>query len=197
MHDSDRLLTLCARALEGRPALLQYRSKLEDLDLRQAQATALLALCRAREVPLIINDDVSLAVAIGADGAHVGREDGAVTEARARLGRDSILGVTCYNEFERAVQAVADGADYVAFGAMFPSSTKPAAVSAPVSLVERAVRALPLPVATIGGITLDNAPALVRAGSTLLAVVSDVFDHPDPAGRSARYAELFPVDEQA
>ncbi len=191
--DSDRLLTLSEQALGGGAALLQYRSKLADARLRRGQAEALLALCRRHGVPLIVNDDVALALSIGADGIHIGRDDGDVAAVRARVGPDRLLGVSCYDEFERAQRAADAGADYVAFGAMYASPTKPDAVRAPLSLVSRAVSELDLPVATIGGITLDNAAALVAAGASLLAVVSDVFDAPDPGRRSAAYARLFTV----
>ncbi|MCB1887346.1 MAG: thiamine phosphate synthase [Rhodocyclaceae bacterium] len=191
MADGERLLAQCAEALAGGAALLQYRSKHTDAGLRRAQATAMLALARRHGVPLIINDDIDLALAIGADGAHIGRDDGDVASARAHLGAGRILGVSCYDTLDRARDAAAAGADYVAFGAMFPSATKPGAVRAPLSILTRAVQELDVPVAAIGGITLDNAGALIAAGASLLAVVSDVFDDPEPGRRSAAYQPLF------
>ncbi len=189
--DTARLLAECEAALAGRPALLQYRSKLPQPELRRQQAIALLALCRRAAVPFIVNDDLELALEIGADGVHLGRDDGAIETARHRLGTQRILGITCYDQFERALAAERAGADYVAFGAVYPSPTKPEAVRAPLQLIARAARELTLPVAVIGGITLHNAPPLVAAGARLLAVVSDVFEHAEPGRRAGDYARLF------
>lgn len=189
--DSAALLADVRRALAGRPALLQYRSKHADTTLRRQQAVAIAALCREAGVPFIVNDSLELALAAGADGVHLGRDDGDLHAARAALGPQRILGVTCYNEWARAEEGAAAGADYVAFGAVFASPTKPAAVHAPLELLTRARRELRLPVAAIGGITLDNAPQAIAAGADLLAVISDVFDHPDPGGRAAAYRAAF------
>jgi thiamine-phosphate pyrophosphorylase len=191
LPDTAKLVELVRQALEGRPALLQYRSKHPDAALRREQAAALVQPCHDAGVPLIVNDDLQLALAIGADGAHLGREDGDIAAARAALGPRRILGVTCYNEWARAEAGLAAGADYVAFGAVFSSPTKPAAVHAPLALLTRAHLELRCPVAAIGGITLENAPAAVAAGADLLAVISDVFDAPDPGARAAAYAALF------
>ena len=189
--DSAALLQVVERALAGRPALLQYRSKHPDAALRREQATAIAALCRRAAVPFIVNDSLELALAVAADGVHLGRDDGDLHAARAALGPERILGVTCYNEWTRAEEGVAAGADYVAFGAVFASATKPAAVHAPLELLTRARRELQLPVAAIGGITLENAPQAIAAGADLLAVIADVFDHPDPRGRAAAYRAAF------
>jgi thiamine-phosphate pyrophosphorylase len=129
-------------------------------------------------VPLIINDDLALALAIGADGVHLGRDDGDPAEARRALGPGRILGVSCYDEWARAEAGAAAGVDYLAFGAVYPSPTKPHAPRAGLELLARAKRELGLPVAAIGGITLDNAPPLIAAGASLLAVISDVFSAP-------------------
>ncbi|ATE62359.1 thiamine phosphate synthase [Thauera sinica] len=185
------LLALAGRVLQGRPALLQYRNKPAGPALRREQAQALLALCRAAGVPLLINDDLPLALAIGADGVHLGRDDGDPAAARAALGAGRILGVTCYGEFDRARRGAQAGADYVAFGAMFASPSKPQAPRAPFELLTRARRELQLPVAAIGGITLDAAAPVIAAGADLLAVISDVFAAADPAARAAAYRPLF------
>jgi len=140
---------------------------------------------------LVINDDLALALEIDADGAHLGRDDGDLAGARKALGPARILGASCYGEWARAEAAVAAGVDYVAFGAMFPSSTKPQAPLAPLEMLTRAKAEFGLPVAAIGGITLDNAPLLIAAGADLPAVISDVFSAPDPAARAAAYAGLF------
>ncbi|HEX7055476.1 MAG TPA: thiamine phosphate synthase [Burkholderiales bacterium] len=173
-------------ALEGGAALLQYRRKQGG---SAAEAARIAALAREFGVPLIVNDDVALALEVDAAGAHLGRDDGDLRAARARLaGR--LLGASCYDDLERARQAVAAGADYVAFGSAFPSPTKPQAVRAPLSLF-RAARSLGVPLAAIGGITLERAPALLDAGADLLAVISDLFDAPDIRERARQYARLF------
>ncbi|CAI07066.1 Thiamine-phosphate pyrophosphorylase [Aromatoleum aromaticum EbN1] len=189
--DTTTLVAQVERALRGQPALLQYRSKQRDAALRLGQARQIAALCREAGVPFIVNDSLELALATDADGVHLGREDGDLDAARRALGPGRILGVTCYNEWPRAVAGCAAGADYVAFGAVFPSATKPAAVRAPLELFVRGRRELDVPLAAIGGITLDNAAQVIAAGASLLAVVSDVFDAPDPGARAAAYRTLF------
>ena len=189
--DTGRLLARAQAVLAGRPALLQYRNKGADAGLRREQAQALRDACRVAGVPFIVNDDLALALEIDADGAHLGREDGPPAEARAALGAQRILGLTCYADWSRATEGAAVGADYIAFGAMFPSTTKPHAPPAPFALIERAKRELGLPVAAIGGITLDNAAQVIAAGAELIAVVSDVFSAPDPAARALAYRALF------
>lgn len=189
--DTDRLLMLAERVLAGRPVLLQYRNKTADAALRREQARALQRLCRAVGVPFIVNDDLALALEIDADGAHLGRDDGAPAAARKALGGHRILGLTCYADWSRATEGAAVGADYIAFGAMFPSVTKPNAPPAPFAMIARARRELGLPVAAIGGITLANAGEVLAAGADLLAVVSDVFGADDPAVRAAAYRALF------
>jgi thiamine-phosphate pyrophosphorylase len=180
--DIERKVSL---ALEGGIALLQYRGKAGN----RAQAAAIVRLAREFCVPVIINDNAGLALELGADGAHLGRDDGDLRAARNRLaGR--ILGASCYNDLALARTAVAAGADYVAFGSVFASPTKPSAVRAPLALFREA-KALGVPLAAIGGITLDNAPQLVAAGADLLAVISDLFDAPDIKGRARAYGELF------
>lgn len=189
--DTARLVARVGQALAGRPALLQYRSKLADATLRGEQVRRIAALCRDAGVPFVVNDSLELALEHGADGVHLGRDDGDLSAARCALGAGRILGVSCYDEWASAEAAVAAGADYVAFGAMFASPTKPAAVRAPLELFARAKRELRVPLAAIGGITLDNASQAVAAGADLLAVISDVFDAPDPGARAAAYRDVF------
>jgi thiamine-phosphate pyrophosphorylase len=157
---------------------------------RAAEAAALCALCRARGVPFIVNDDLELALASGADGVHLGRDDVGIAEARERLGSGRCLGASCYDELELARAAVAAGADYAAFGSVFASPTKPAAVRAPLELFARA-RTLGVPLVAIGGITADNAAAVIRAGAHCVAVISDLFDAPDIDARARAYTALF------
>lgn len=191
LADTADLLHRVRQALEGGAGLVQYRNKSAGNALRREQSLALLGLCREYGVPLIINDDLQLALDIGADGAHLGGEDGDLSAARAALGTGNILGVSCYDEMERARKAKRIGADYIAFGSFFASATKPGAVRAPHQLLAQAMDEVGLPVAAIGGITLDNAPQLVAAGADLLAVISDLFDAPDIRARAAAYTQLF------
>jgi thiamine-phosphate pyrophosphorylase len=170
-------------ALDGGIALLQYRRKRRDLQ----EAREIAALAGRYGVPLIVNDDVELALELGAQGVHLGRDDGDLGVARRRLpGR--ILGASCYNDAELARRAIGAGADYVAFGSVFASPTKPAAVRAPLAVF---ATALEVPLCAIGGITVHNAPQVLEAGADLLAVVSDLFDAPDIAARAAQYRRLF------
>jgi thiamine-phosphate pyrophosphorylase len=178
------LLDKVQRALEGGVALLQYRRKQEA---SRDEARALLALCRRHGVPLIVNDDLGLALELGADGVHLGRDDGELAAARAKL-KGKLLGASCYDRLELARAAIAAGADYVAFGSVFSSPTKPAAVRAPLSLLGHR---LGRPACAIGGITLRNAPQAIAAGADLVAVISDLFDAPDIARQAAAYGKLF------
>ena len=171
------------QALEGGIALLQYRRK--D-SASPAEAGTLLALCRRHGVPFIVNDDLELALQIDADGVHLGRDDGELGAARKRLG-GKLLGASCYNDARKAEAAVQAGADYVAFGSVFTSPTKPSAVRAPLSLFH----GVEIPSCAIGGITLHNAPQVIAAGADMLAVISDLFDAPDIARRAAAYGKLF------
>ncbi len=187
------LLEAAAQVLAGGARVLQYRDKTADTARRHAEAAALKRLCDAQDVPLVINDDVVLAAATGAAGVHLGRNDGDVAAARAALGNDAIIGVSCYDSLERARAAALAGADYVAFGAFFPSPTKPQAVRALPDLLRQSA-ALGVPRVAIGGITPDNAPLLVEAGADFLAAISAVFAAPDPRAAAQRFARLYPSD---
>lgn len=189
-RDTARLLARVRAVVDAGACWLQYRNKTADDRLRREQASALLPLCRAAGVPLIVNDDWRLAAAIGADGAHLGADDGELGEARAALGSDALLGASCYDSLERARDAVTRGANYVAFGAFFPSPTKPHARRACPTLLQ-ASAALGMPRVAIGGITPDNGRALVAAGADLLAVISGVFNAPDPAAAARAYRRCF------
>lgn len=191
IHDTAELLRSVELALRGGARLVQYRNKDAGPALRREQAANLVSLCHGHAARLIVNDDLALALDVGADGAHLGREDGDLTAARAALGAQKILGVSCYNEFGRAAEARRVGADYVAFGSVFASPTKPVAVRAPLTLLAEARRELGLPVCAIGGITLENAPQLIAAGADLLAVITDLFEAADIAGRAAAYAKIW------
>jgi thiamine-phosphate pyrophosphorylase len=191
LADTGELLRRSRQALLGGTRLLQYRNKPAGAALRREQSMALRSLCRQNGVPLVINDDLQLALDIGADGAHLGREDGDLAAARAALGPGKLLGVSCYDDMERAREAKRIGADYLAFGSFFASPTKPGAVRAPLTLLTRARVEFGLPVCAIGGITLQNAPQLIAAGADLLAVITDLFEAPDIQARAAAYTQLF------
>ena len=184
------LLGACEKALAGGAVLLQYRDKTVEHGRRREEASALAALCVRYRVPLIVNDDIELAASVVAAGVHLGERDATVAGARSRLGAKAIIGVSCYNSIDRARQAASDGADYLAFGAFYPSPTKPNAFRAAPDLL-RAAKALGLPLVAIGGITPDNAQLLLESGADFLAVVSGVFGGADPAAAARRYAALF------
>jgi thiamine-phosphate pyrophosphorylase len=187
----DRLLDAVEQALLGGARLIQYRDKSADAVRRLTQARLLNSLCQRYQVPLIINDDVELAAAVGAAGVHIGKDDPALTTARTRLGQNALIGVSCYNRLNLALEAEQAGADHVAFGAVFPSLTKPTEVRASINLLREARAALRIPIVAIGGITPDNAPLLLDVGVDALAVVSGVFGQPDIQAAAARYATLF------
>jgi thiamine-phosphate pyrophosphorylase len=178
-------------AVRGGARILQYRAKGIAPARRLEQARALVALCARLDVLCIINDDPQLAHACDATGVHLGREDLDVAAARAVVGTQALIGVSCYNELARARVAQAQGADYVAFGSFYPSPTKPEAARAEPALLRAAKRELRVPVVAIGGITPENGAALIEAGADMLAAIEGVFGHADVATAARRYAELF------
>lgn len=190
----DHLAAQVERAIAGGARVIQYRDKGDDARHREAEARALLAVCRRHDVPLLINDDVALAGRIGAQGVHIGRDDSALADARAQLGSDAIIGVSCYNRLDLARQAAAGGADYVAFGRFFPSGTKPGAVQASPDLLTVARDELSCPLVAIGGITAENGPPLIEAGADMLAVIRGVFAAPDVTVAARRIAQLFNLE---
>lgn len=192
--DTQRLQARVAAVLPF-AALVQYRNKAADAALRRAQVQALLPLCRAAGVPLIVNDDLALAAALGL-GVHLGEDDGDIAQARAQLGPWALIGASCYDDPARAASAAAAGASYVAYGAFFPSPTKPAARRASTALLE-AGAGLGVWQVAIGGITADNAAPLVAAGADLIAVVSGVFDAPDPAAAARACQALYGIPAPA
>ena len=189
--DTDILLANVAAALQGGISVLQYRNKLADHKLQTQQARALLPLCRQYQVPFIINDSIKLCLTLDADGVHLGADDGNLAEARARLGKNKILGASCYNRFDLAVSAQQLGADYVAFGACFASSTKPNAPVAGLHLFAQAKAELQVPAVAIGGITLENAPLVIAAGADSIAVINAIFNADDVKLTSQQFTKLF------
>lgn len=189
--DTSSLITMTEQALTGGARLVQYRNKTADATLRVGQAFALAHLCRKLGVPFIVNDHLDLAIEVGADGVHVGRDDASVTDARRKLGRTKIIGVSCYNRLELAVEAERNGADYVAFGAFFDSPTKPEAVAAPMDLLDHARRKLHVAVVAIGGITSDNAGELIGRGADAVAASSALFATGHIRSAAENFSRLF------
>nr|VFK44242.1 MAG: thiamine-phosphate diphosphorylase [Candidatus Kentron sp. SD]VFK48490.1 MAG: thiamine-phosphate diphosphorylase [Candidatus Kentron sp. SD]VFK80433.1 MAG: thiamine-phosphate diphosphorylase [Candidatus Kentron sp. SD] len=187
----EGLISAVEGAIRGGAAMVQYRDKGTDGERRHKEARALLALCRSSGVPLIINDDVDLAKAIGADGVHIGKHDLLLSSTRKTLGKESIIGVSCYDSIEIAERAQREGADYVAFGRFHPSHTKPEATPVTTGQLREFRRHIHLPIAAIGGITPENGAPLITAGANFLAVIHGIFGQPDPKAAAQSYAKLF------
>ena len=186
----DDLVEVCAAAIEGGAVLLQYRDKTADGARRLSEAKALAALCARHRIALIVNDDVELAATVDAAGVHLGEDDVDIAAARARLGAQAIIGVSCYDSLERARRFAGAGADYLAFGAFHPSPTKPHARKATPALLREA-KVLGVPLVAIGGITPANGAALIDAGANYLAVISAVFGASDVRAAARRFVALF------
>jgi len=161
--------------LEGGARVVQYRDKSNDHTRRLNEARQLKKLCYEYNALLIINDDIQLAIDTNADGVHLGAEDQDLSQARSELGKNKIIGISCYNQLDLAIEAERHGANYVAFGSFFSSAIKPDAVKADIELLHQAQQQISIPIAAIGGITLQNAQTLVTAGANMLAVINGVF----------------------
>jgi len=186
-----RLLTSVETALAQGCDWIQYRDKSGDAVKRRNQAEQLLELCRQYGGKLLINDDLVLALELGADGVHLGQGDGDPGQARRQLGSEALIGVTCHDSLALAQTARDAGASYVAFGRFFASRTKPEAPPAPLSLLSRARAQLgALPIVAIGGISAENGAAVLEAGADRLAVSHDLFSAPDIGARTRAYAAL-------
>lgn len=191
MPDTASMLFQVEQALRGGAKVIQYRDKSTDTLKRQSQSQALLDLCNQYSIPLLINDDVELAKKIGAQGVHLGQSDGIVSQAREYLGAGYIIGNTCHNSIALAQTACQQGADYVAFGAFFASSTKPDAKPAPLQLLTEARSKLPVPVVAIGGINMDNAGQVITAGADMVAVIHSLFASDDICTQAGCFDSLF------
>lgn len=191
--DSATLLSAAEEALAGGARLLQYRDKWNDATLRARNAHALLGLCHEHGALFIVNDDVELALACGADGVHVGNTDASLTTARARLSAQAVIGVSCAGSIERALAAQAGGASYVAFGRFFDSRTKPNAPASEPGLLNLARPQLQIPVCAIGGVTPHNAGDLIARGADMVAAVEGVFGEADIEQAARAYAKLFRI----
>ncbi|ACB93184.1 thiamine phosphate synthase [Xylella fastidiosa subsp. fastidiosa] len=189
--DTARLIAHTAPLLNG-IVWLQYRNKLANTALRTEQAQALLALCRPTGIPLLINDDLELAQTIGADGVHLGMHDSNASIARAQLGPHAIIGVSCYNQIERAKQAIKAGASYVGFGAFYPSHTKTTPYRATPELLRQTTH-LGVPRVAIGGLTPKNIAPIIEAGAELLAVISGIYSAKNPITALKAYQSQFNI----
>lgn len=188
------LLAACEAALRGGARLLQYRDKPASPSERRARAASLRDLCRDYCAALLINDDPQLAADIGADGVHIGQSDGGILRARQLLGPDAIIGVTCHSDPDLARDAAEAGANYAAFGRFYPSHTKPGAPQAALSILSTP---LALPKVAIGGVTPDNAPALIAAGADAVAVIHSLFSAADIEAQARLFANLFSPKESS
>jgi thiamine-phosphate pyrophosphorylase len=189
--EDKRLMTAVRAAIDGGARVIQYRDKSADVVRRERQARALAALCRETGVTFVVNDDIALAKTVSANGVHIGRDDMSYADARAHLGPRALIGVSCYNELERALRAQEQGADYAAFGSFFVSRTKPGAVCATTELLREARAKLRISVVAIGGITPENGAELIAAGADALAVIEGVFGQSDIRAAAAGYTQLF------
>lgn len=189
--DTKKLVYKTRLAIEGGVRIVQYRNKLADRVLLNEQAWHMSQLCGEFDVPLIINDHLDIAVEFDVDGVHLGRDDSSLSQARQQLGRDKIIGVSCYNRLELALQAQASGADYVAFGAFFTSVTKPDTVKASIDLLCQARQETVLPIVCIGGINLRNARVLIENGCDAIAVSNALFCAKDIQATAEYFAKLF------
>ena len=176
MADLNTLVHKTQLALEGGAFMVQYRSKKQDHAVKMQQCAAILRLCREYGVPCIVNDDVEMCRILEADGVHLGENDDNIAEVRRILGEDAIIGSSCYDQLDRAKQAQKEGATYVAFGAVFPTPTKPNAPRATLALLREAKREIHIPIVAIGGITVNNAHDVIEAGVDAIAVITSLFE---------------------
>ena len=184
----DEIIAAVTAVLKGGAAVLQYRDK--SVNDNHALARELLRLCQSYQIPFIINDDVVLAEKLGANGVHLGKQDGDVVSARQRLGAQAIIGISCYNSLDRAKTMQDQGADYVAFGRFFPSTSKPLAAPADLETLKIAKQVLTIPIVAIGGILPNNACQLLDAGADVLAVIAGVFSAEDPEQATRDYLKV-------
>ena len=189
--DTPALVAKVTAAVSGGARIVQYRNKPASPELRREQAAALKRACDAHGALLIINDHADIAREIDAAGVHIGADDGDLAAARAIVGPDKLVGVSCYRRIELAREAEARGVDYVAFGSFFASSVKPGAVRAPIDLLIEAKRTLTVPVVAIGGITIANAPPLIAGGADAVAVITAVFGASDVTAAARGFTDLF------
>jgi thiamine-phosphate pyrophosphorylase len=177
--------------LQGGTRIIQYRDKSNKQNKRFQQASLLRALCDQYHAICIINDDIELAKAVNAHGLHLGKDDLPLTVARQILGENAIIGVSCYNDLDRAIAAENNNADYVAFGAIFSSTTKPEANVAGLDIITKAKQRLSIPVCTIGGITQENIQQVIQQGADMAAVISGIFSADDIKQSTTALSQFF------
>lgn len=185
---SETIIQEVCSVIKGGVSVIQYRDKNTDDVVYLAKE--LLAVCKRYQVPFIINDDADLANNIGADGVHIGRDDGGVAATRKKVGPKAIIGISCYDDINTALKAQAEGVNYVAFGRFFPSTSKPLALPAHISTLNQAKKQINVPVVAIGGILPENGGQLLEAGADVLAVIGGIFEH-NPTESTKAYMELF------
>ena len=190
-NDTEKLIAATEQAIEGGATLLQYRHKTASEALRFEQASALLALCRRLQVPLIINDHLDLCERIDADGIHVGGTDASVAEVRASIGKEKIIGASCYGDMQLARDAANAGASYAAFGGFYPSLVKKYEVATSPSIITQALSELSIPLCVIGGMTPQNARPLIELGAHSAAAISSVYAASDHRSSAAEFASMF------
>ncbi|NUF28892.1 thiamine phosphate synthase [Acinetobacter oleivorans] len=173
-------------------AILQYRRKKVEKADQPAEVEQIKLLCEKYQVPFVINDDLKLAAQFGL-GVHLGQSDGEITDAKSQLPEGVIIGRTCLNSLELAQKAIADGATYIAFGAVYATSTKPEAGNVGIEVIKQAAAQYDLPICAIGGLTVENSKPVIEAGADLCAVISDILGRSTakiPA-RVQAWAQLF------
>lgn len=189
--DPEKMFQNVEQALLGGARCIQFRDKSDNHEQRLQTSIALRELTRRLNALFFVNDDIDLAKEVSADGVHLGQDDTDLGKAREQLGQHSLIGISCYNRYELAEEAAKQGADYVAFGSFFSSSTKPNAVKADIQLLHRAKQQLGIPVVAIGGITVDNGLSLIEAGADMLAVVDGIFGQTDITAATRQFCSLF------
>jgi len=189
--DTGKLVEATEQAIRGGARLVQYRHKTAAADLRKEQASALLQVCRRHDTPFIINDHVDLCLELDAEGIHVGGTDASVADVRARVGKDKIVGASCYGTLQLARDAHAAGATYVAFGGFYPSRVKQYDFRTAPEIVAESKQEISLPVVVIGGMTQENCLPLIAQGTDMVAAISSVYMNDDPEAAARRFAELF------
>lgn len=191
--DLNTLIQKTKSAIEGGAFMVQYRSKIQDRDVKMQQCAAILRLCREYEIPCIVNDDVDMCRILEADGVHLGEKDDNIAEVRHILGEDAIIGSSCYDQLDRAKSAQKEGASYVAFGAMFATSTKPNAPRASLALLKEAKREIQIPIVAIGGITVNNAHDVIKTGIDAIAVINSLYEAKSIKETAETFAKMFQI----
>ena len=192
----DEIVIAVTAAIKGGARVIQYRDKSKDHARKLREANALRQICHRHHVLLLINDDIELALAVNADGVHLGQQDGDIIAARARLGTHAIIGVTCHNQLDLAEKAAAEGASYLAFGAIYPSQSKPQAVLCSLETIKQAKRQFELPLVAIGGISVDNIAPVIAAGASACAVIANLWQSVDICQQATLLSKEFPPHEQ-